>query len=61
MIKSTLNPFSNKPWFLRVLQYKSFESTVGKGEIAHNEQFLLYLPGFILERALAPLAHIFHK
>ena len=24
------------------LQYKSFESTVGKGEIAHNEQFLLF-------------------
>ena len=24
------------------LQYKSFENTVGKGEIAHNEQFLLF-------------------
>ena len=24
------------------LPYKSFENTVGKGEIAHNEQFLLY-------------------
>ena len=24
------------------LKYKSFENTVGKGEIAHNEQFLLY-------------------
>ena len=23
-------------------QYKSFENTVGNGEIAHNEQFLLY-------------------
>ena len=23
------------------LQYKSFENTVGKGEIAHNKQFLL--------------------
>ena len=23
------------------LQYKSLENTVGKGEIAHNEQFLL--------------------
>ena len=24
------------------LQYKSFENTVGKGEIARNEQFLLF-------------------
>ena len=24
------------------LQYKSFENTVGKGEIAHTEQFLLF-------------------
>ena len=24
------------------LQYKSFENIVGKGEIAHNEQFLLF-------------------
>ena len=25
------------------LQYKSFETTVGKGEIAGNEQFLPYV------------------
>ena len=24
------------------LQYKSFENTVGKGEIAHDEQFVLF-------------------
>ena len=35
----TVNPFPNKPW---CLQHKSFESTVGKGEIARNEQFLLF-------------------
>ena len=29
------------------LQYKSFENTMGKGEIAHNEQFLLF-PQFSL-------------
>ena len=32
------------------LQYKSFENTVGKGEIARNEQFLfflLYLDNFL--------------
>ena len=32
------NPFPNKPWFLTCLQYKSFENTVGKGEIASNKQ-----------------------
>ena len=26
-----------------VSEYKSFENTVGKGEIAHSEQFLLFL------------------
>ena len=35
------NPFPNKPWFLMCLQDKSFENNWGKGEIAHNEQFLL--------------------
>ena len=29
------------------LQYKSFENTVGKGEIAHDEQFLLFLLCFL--------------
>ena len=41
-----LNPFPNNPWFLRV-QYRSFENTVGKGEIAHNEQFLLFPQCFL--------------
>ena len=35
----------NKPWFL--LQYKSFENSAGKGEIAHNEQFLLFPQCFL--------------
>ena len=35
-----INPFQNKPWFT-CLQYKSFENTVGKGEIACKNQFLL--------------------
>ena len=30
--RSAFNPFPNKPWFLRVC--KSFENTVGKGEIS---------------------------
>ena len=29
------------------LQYKSFENTVGKGEIAHIEQFLLFPQCFL--------------
>ena len=29
------------------LQYKSFENTVGKGEIAHHEQFLLFPKSFL--------------
>ena len=29
------------------LQYKSFQNTVGKGEIAHNEQFLLFPQCFL--------------
>ena len=29
------------------LLYKSFENTVGKGEIAHNEQFLLFPECFL--------------
>ena len=29
------------------LQYKSFENTVGKAEIARNEQFLLFLQCFL--------------
>ena len=29
------------------LQYKSFKDTVGKGEIAHNQQFLLFQECFL--------------
>ena len=35
------------------LQYKSFENTAGKGEIAHNEQFLLFPQCFL------PISEIF--
>ena len=49
LVEKILALFPNKPWFLRVftcLQYKSFENTVGKGEIARNEQFLLFPQSF---------------
>ena len=42
-----LNPFPNKPWFLRVCNTSIFENTEGKGEIAHNEQFLLFPQCFL--------------
>ena len=38
-----LNPFSNKPWFFE----NTFENTVGKGEIARDEQFLLFPQCFL--------------
>ena len=34
------SPFPNKPWFLRVCSKPLF-NTLGQGEIARNEQFLL--------------------
>ena len=46
--KTGLIPFLNKPRFLRVnMQYKPFENTLGKGEIARNEQFLLFPKCFL--------------
>ena len=39
---TTFCPFPNKPMFLRVYSFKSFENTVGKREIARNEQFLIF-------------------
>ena len=44
--QSGINPFPNKPWILRVCS-ASLENTVGKGEIAHNEQFLLFPQCFL--------------
>ena len=38
----------NKPWFISVSMYKSFENTVGKGEIASYKQFLLFPQCFTL-------------
>ena len=42
-----INPFPNKPWFLYVCSTSLFENTVGKGEIARHEQFLLFLQCFL--------------
>ena len=35
-------PIPKQALVFMCLQYKSFENTVGKGEIAHKEQFLLF-------------------
>ena len=50
-----LNPFQNKPWFFRDCNMcKYFGNTVGKGEIARDEQYLLFSHCFL------PLLRTFH-
>ena len=41
-LSGNVNPFPNKPWLFTGLLYKTLENTMGKNEIAHNEQFLLF-------------------
>ena len=42
-------------------QQTAFENNVGKGEIARNEQFLLFPQCFLLNQIIASLfVHIFH-
>ena len=42
-------------------QHIAFENIVGKGEIAHNEQFLLFPQCFLLNRIIvSPFIHIFY-
>ena len=36
-----VNPFPNQTLYFKSMHYKPFENTVGKGEIARYEQFLL--------------------
>ena len=40
-------PFAKHALVFMGLQYKSFENTAGKGEIARNEQFLLFPQCFL--------------
>ena len=39
---ATLNPFPNKPWFLHVCSTNLLKTLWKKGEIARNEQCLLF-------------------
>ena len=43
----SLYPFPEQALVFTCLQYKSLENTVGKGEIARNEQFLLFPQCFL--------------
>ena len=49
-----MNPFPKQALVFTCLQYESFENTVGKGEIARNEQFLLF------PRCFLPVQRAFH-
>ena len=42
-----LKPFPKQALALRCMQYKSFENTVRKEEIARNEQFYIYPQCFL--------------
>ena len=55
---TTYSLFPKQALVFTCLQYKSFENTVGKGEIAHNEQFLLFPQCFL--SILRTLCH-FHR
>ena len=47
MIWYDTQPFPKQALVFTCLQYKSLENTVGKGEIARNEQFLLFPQCFL--------------
>ena len=42
-----INPFADTSWFLRVYNTRLLKKTVGKGEIARNEQFLFFPQCFL--------------
>ena len=45
--RDSFNPFPNKPWFLRVYSTSLLKTLWEKGEIAPNEQFLLFPQCFL--------------
>ena len=42
-----LEPFPKQALVFTSLHHKTFENTAGKGEVAHNEQFLLFPQCFL--------------
>ena len=61
----TFFSFLDKPFtpYILILTHQQqavFENSVGKGEIAHNEQFLLFPQCFLLSQIIvSPFVHIF--
>ena len=47
-LPSMFNPFPKQTFVFMCLQYKSFENAVGKREISHNKQVLLF-PQYFLQ------------
>ena len=47
MLRSVAQPFPKEALVFMCLWYKSFENTMGIGEIARNEQFLLFPQCFL--------------
>ena len=45
--RAITQPFKKQAFVFTCLQYKSFENMVGKGEIAHNGQILLFPQCFL--------------
>ena len=42
LFTNVFNPFPNKSWFSRVFSTSLLKTLLGKGEIARNEQFLIF-------------------
>ena len=47
---SPFNPFPEQALVFMCVQHRCFENTVGKGEIARDEQFLFFPQCFLLVR-----------
>ena len=55
-----LNPLFHRFFILMYQQHTVFENIVGKGEIAHYEQFFLFPQCFLLNQIIvSPFVHIF--
>ena len=58
--KGLINPLLHRCSFWTHQQQTAFENIVEKGEIAHNEQFLLFPQCFLLNHMIvSPFVHIF--
>ena len=59
-LKLNVSPFTPQILILTHEEQRAFENIAGKGEIACNEQFLLFPQCFLLyEISVSPFIHIF--